>query len=51
MEPDELDLVCGVDRRLVEEFLALIRDNYRKADQATAFLEPSGTSLECTCLH
>lgn len=39
METEEPDLVCGVDRQLVEEFLFLIRDNYRKADQATAFLE------------
>lgn len=39
MEPDEPGLVCGVDRQLVEEFLTLIRDNYRQADQATAFLE------------
>ena len=33
------DLVCGVDRDLVERFLALIRDNYKKADMAAFFLE------------
>jgi len=35
----ESDLICGVDRRLVESFLLLIRDNYKKADQANLFLE------------
>lgn len=40
--PGEADAgmkVCGVDRQLVERFLALIRDNYKKADRSTAFLE------------
>lgn len=31
--------VCGVDKRLVEDFLELILNNYRKTDEATAFLE------------
>lgn len=31
--------VCGVDKRLVEDFLSLILHNYRKTDEATAFLE------------
>lgn len=39
MEPDEADLVCGVDRQLVEDFLDLIKNNYRQADAAAAFLE------------
>jgi hypothetical protein len=33
------DLICGVERKLVESFLTLIRDNYREADKATFFLE------------
>jgi uncharacterized protein YukE len=33
------DTVCGVDRRIVERFLGLIRDNYPKADRAMFFLE------------
>jgi hypothetical protein len=33
------DLVCGVARSHVESFLILIRDNYKKADKATFFLE------------
>ena len=38
-ESESADLVCGVDRRLVEDFLNLILNNYRQADQASAFLE------------
>jgi len=33
------DLICGVDRELVERFLELVRDNYKKADAANLFLE------------
>ena len=33
------DLICGVERKLVESFLELVRDNYRKADAANLFLE------------
>jgi hypothetical protein len=33
------DLICGVDRQLIETLLILIRDNYNKADRATFFLE------------
>jgi hypothetical protein len=33
------DPICGVDRKLVETFLELIRDNYKKADAASLFLE------------
>src|SRR5947209_18289498 len=36
---DDLSLVCGVPRLHVERFLLLIRDNYKKADKATFFLE------------
>jgi len=32
-------LVCGVDKELVEQFLDLIRNYYKKADKATFFLE------------
>ena len=32
-------LVCGVDKTLVEDFLILILKNYKRADEATAFLE------------
>jgi hypothetical protein len=39
---DSEDLVCGVQRKLVEEFLCLIRDNYRKAERAIFFLEEHG---------
>lgn len=31
--------ICGVDKALIEKFLTLIRDNYKKADKATFFLE------------
>ena len=31
--------ICGVDKDLIERFLILIRDNYKKADKATFFLE------------
>ena len=37
--PAPQDTVCGVDRLIVERFLALIRDNYPKADRAMFFLE------------
>jgi hypothetical protein len=33
------DLICGVDRNLIESFLLLVRDNYKRADMATFFLE------------
>lgn len=33
------DLICGVDRDLVESFLILIRENYKKGDMATFYLE------------
>jgi hypothetical protein len=33
------ELICGVERGLVEAFLRLIKDNYKKADKATFFLE------------
>lgn len=33
------DLVCGVEKSLVERFLLLIRENYKKADRATFYLE------------
>jgi len=33
------ELICGVERSLVEAFLTLIKDNYKKADKATFFLE------------
>ncbi len=39
IKPGTEDLICDVDRKLVEGFLLLIRDNYRKADEATFFLE------------
>lgn len=35
----DLDKVCGVSRIQIEQFLTLIRDNYKKADKATFFLE------------
>lgn len=38
-EPQGPDLICGVDRYVIERFLVLIRDNYRQADKATYFLE------------
>jgi hypothetical protein len=31
--------ICGVDERLIVQFLKLIRDYYKKADKATFFLE------------
>ncbi len=37
--PSAADLICGVDRVVVERFLVLVRDNYKKADEATFFLE------------
>ncbi len=37
--PDSKDLICGVDRKLIEEFLLLIQNNYKEADKATFFLE------------
>ena len=33
------DLICGVDRGLIEDFLRLIQNNYKEADKATFFLE------------
>jgi hypothetical protein len=33
------DLICGVDRALVESFLILVKDYYKRADMATFFLE------------
>jgi hypothetical protein len=33
------ELICGVNKALIEKFLILIRENYRKADKATFFLE------------
>jgi hypothetical protein len=33
------DLILGVDRSLIEKFLLLVRENYKKADQASFFLE------------
>jgi hypothetical protein len=33
------DPICGVERKLVESFLELVRDNYKKADAANLFLE------------
>lgn len=35
----ERDLICGVDRSLIETFLFLIQKNYKRADMATFFLE------------
>lgn len=32
-------LICGIDVDLVERFLVLIRDHYKKVDKATFFLE------------
>lgn len=37
--PAETDLICGVDRALIEEYLYLIQKNYKRADMATFFLE------------
>jgi hypothetical protein len=36
---DASELICGVDRNLVESFLYLIKENYKRADMATFFLE------------
>lgn len=33
------ELICGVDKALIETFLRLIQENYKKADEATFFLE------------
>ena len=33
------DLICGVERALIESFLLLVRDNYKRADMAAFFLE------------
>jgi hypothetical protein len=33
------DTICGVERQLVERYLLLIRDHYRKAEKATYFIE------------
>lgn len=33
------DLICGVDRSLIEEYLYLIQQNYKRADVAMFFLE------------
>lgn len=32
-------LICGVDQKIIERFLILVRDNYPKADRASFFLE------------
>jgi len=37
--PNPNDAVCGVERHLVEAFLALIRDNYQHAEKAAFLLE------------
>lgn len=36
------ELICGVKREIVESFLKLIRDYYRKADRASYFMEEQG---------
>lgn len=33
------DQICGVPKELLERFLFLVRDHYRKADEASFFLE------------
>lgn len=38
-ETPTADLVCGVDPSLLERFLSLILNNYKRADKATFFLE------------
>jgi hypothetical protein len=38
-KPKSRDLVCGVNPVLVERFLSLIVNNYKRADKATFFLE------------
>ena len=37
--PQKPELVCGINREIVEKALSLIRDNYRRADEACFFLE------------
>lgn len=37
--PDREGMICGVERALVEKYLTLIRENYKKADKAAYFLE------------
>jgi len=37
--PAPASTLCGVDTKLIERFLVLIRDNYPKADRASFFLE------------
>lgn len=36
------ELICGVKREIIETFLKLIRDYYRKADRASYFMEEQG---------
>lgn len=46
------NLICGVDRSLVERFLLMIRDNYQKADKAAYFLEQrAGISRVCGVMN
>jgi hypothetical protein len=33
------DLICGVERDIVERFLLLVRDKYQQVDKANYFLE------------
>jgi hypothetical protein len=45
-------LICGVDRLIVERFLVMIRDNYRKADKAAYLLEQrAGISKVCAVMN
>ena len=37
--PPQQNVICGIDQNLLETFLQLIRDNYKKADLAAFFLE------------
>lgn len=37
--PADSDLVLGVDRQVLEQYLTMIRDSYDKVDKATCFLE------------
>jgi len=39
MEHSDLDLICGIERDIVERFLLLVKDKYRLADEANYFLE------------
>lgn len=39
MNNQEKDYICGIEREIVESFLILFRDNYKKADEASYFLE------------